>query len=101
MFKSNMSKENSNSQNIDPLEYVEQEFGKFTLAASSYPYEYICDNYQNYISILNSDKSNKCIVQLLNNGFANCCIWDNSQMNKHFRQVYAAILTLKESKNKS
>ena len=85
------------------LENVHKEFGKLTFMELDDPYQYICDNYQDYIIKLKKDKRNNDIVDLLRVGYANSSIWNSRQFNAHFSSVYHSIIRLKpeiEKKNK-
>ena len=81
---------------MSALDLVEQKFALLAFASIDNPYNYISNNYQNYILLLkNSDpETNKAIINMLRTGYNYCSIWDNDQMSEHFVNVYNAITDL-------
>ena len=95
---------------MDVFKQIENDFRKRALGiAVDDPYQTICDYYYDYISNIDkviNEPQNKYILsnivsslqiikQKLNEGLANCPMWDRNMGNRHFKQVHELIQNLK------
>lgn len=95
---------------MDVFEQIEKDFQRRALGiAESDPYQTICDYYYDYVSNIDkviNEPQNKYILsnivsslqiikKKLNEGLANCHMWDRNMGNRHFKQVHELIHNLK------
>ena len=73
------------------MSFFDSEVVRAEMAEVSELQEEVYNNVFKFPSMSKEDKKYQPVIDMLNIGINNCCIWNKSMLNKHFVQVYRTI----------